>query len=166
MFIDIRKTPEGHSSADAQLSFPEALREAGRVVEEFPASISVSRYDGYVFVKVEYEGEVTRECDRCLKEYTVKVPGSVEFTLQSAEVDEDVASEEVDTYVFETEDDQIDFSQTVYDDMMIRLPSKSLCDENCPGFEKTAESVEDELQSDEQEPAIDPRWAALGKLKK
>ena len=58
MFIDIRKTAEGHSSAEVMLSFPEELQDAGKVVGEFPATIAVSRYDKYIFVKVAYQGEV------------------------------------------------------------------------------------------------------------
>lgn len=163
MFIDIRKTAEGHSSAEVMLSFPQELQEAGRVVSEFPATVSVSRYNGYLFVTVDYEGEVTLECARCLKEFTTVSKGSVEFTLQSSDA-EDMGSDEVDTYTYETEDDVIDFSQTVYDDMMVRLPSKPLCDEACPGFENPL--VDEDEVEEEPETEIDSRWAALSKLKK
>ncbi len=163
MFIDIRKTVEGHSSKDVVYSFPVELRDAGHVKPEFPATVTVSRYGGYIFVKVKYTCEITLECARCLSEFTKKVGGTVEFTLQSDE-SEDMGSDDVDTYTYETEDDMIDFSQTVYDDMMVRLPSKPLCSITCPGFENPA-AVPEEDEEVEQKEEIDPRWAALSKLK-
>ncbi len=159
MFIDIRKTAEGHSSAEVTLSFPQELQEAGRVVSEFPATVTVSRYGGYLFVKVGYEGEVTLECARCLKEFTRVSRGTVEFTLQSTET-EDMGSDEIDTYTYETEDDVIDFSQTVYDDMMVGLPSKPLFSIRCSGFENPAALTAEDEEFDQKEEIV-PRWAAI-----
>ncbi len=164
MFIDIRKTAEGHSSAEVMLSFPEDLQYAGKVVGEFPATVTVSRYDKYIFVKVVYKGQVECECGRCLISFIRDVSGKVEFTIQSAEV-EDMGSDDVDTYVFETEDDKLDFSQTVYDDMMTRVPVQPVCSTSCPGFVNTAEAPQEDEAEIEETP-IDPRWAALGQLKK
>ena len=164
MFIDIRKTAEGHSSADVVLSFPDELQDAGKVVGDFPATVTVSRYDKYIFVKITYSGKVECECGRCLTTFIQDVSGEVEFTIQSAEV-EDMGSDDIDTYVFETEDDKLDFSQTVYDDMMTRVPVQPVCAESCKGFSNPTEAPEEE-KVEEQESPIDPRWAALGKLKK
>ncbi len=163
MFIDIRKTAEGHSSADAVLSFPEELQDAGQVVGEFPATVTVSRYNDYLFVKIAYVGKVAANCGRCLTDFTVEVAGEAEFTIQSKDA-EDMGSDEIDTYIYETEDDQIDFSQSVYDDMMTRVPAQPVCDSTCAGFTNPTEAPEEE-EVEEQETAVDPRWAALGKLK-
>ena len=160
MFIDIRKCPEGHSQFDTELTFSEEFQEAGNIVtKEFPASISIDRYGDYLFVEVSYSIEVNRECARCLKAIVKSSWGSVKFTLQS-DKSEDMSSDDVDTYTYQTEDEEIDFTQSLYDHAMTRLHSKPLCSLSCEGFVKYL--PQEEVEEPQE---LDPRWAALKNLK-
>ncbi len=164
MFIDIRKISEGNSSADIMLSFSEELQSAGKVQGDFPAVVSIQRYGGYLFVKIEYTCEVTLECGRCLESFREEVTGTVEFTLQSS-LEEDVSGGENDVYTFIAEDDVIDFEQSVYDDMMVRVSVQPICDPSCKGFDDQ-QLVDTAPEEPATETVVDARWAALSKLKK
>ena len=163
MFIDIRKIEEGTSSAEVNLSFTEELQEAGRLSEEFPAKIDIKRYDGYIFVDVSYEVDTVLECGRCLEEFSKHIVGDVKFILQSSD-SEDISSDDVDTYTYEFESDQIDFSQTIYDDIITRFPVQPICSHDCKGYSEYIVETEDEEVVEEH--SIDSRWNALKKLKK
>ncbi len=164
MFIEIRKTPQGKSEFEQTLLLPEELAQSGGVRVEVPSLIEIRRLDETLFVNLSYQGVVERVCDRCLDSFTISVMGSVDFVLQSKESEEDYSEGESDCYVYESEEDEIDFSQTLYDSMMLRLKYKSLCSNECVGLVENL-PVEEEEKVEEETP-LDPRWAALGKLKK
>jgi len=160
MFIDLRKTPEGSSSAKVMLSFSNDLRELGQLAAEFPATVSTQRYGSMIRATVEYECSSRQECARCCSEFELHTAGTVSFILRSSQEEEEDG--ELDEYVYESEDDKIDFSQTVYDDFMVQVPVQPLCYSECKGFESEKPSLEIEHPAN---PAVDARWSALTKLK-
>jgi uncharacterized protein len=161
MYIDLKKTIEGTSSYKTILKLSAELAETGGVSVDVPTEIMIRRLGSQIFVELLYDATVVRDCGRCLESFTEKVEGVVEFILL-AEGEEDMETDSVDCYFYETEEDEIDFSQTLYDDIMIQVPIRALCRYDCPGF-----SVEDSKDVEEKEVTdTDPRWAALSKLKK
>lgn len=163
MFIDISKIPQGTSNIKQVLTLPEELAHAGGVTPEVDADIAVRRLESTLYVSISFTGSVERECDRCLKSFTEGVVGSVDFILQQAEDSEEYEGE-VDCYRYRDEQDEVDFSQTLYDAMLLKLGYRALCKTDCEGL-GGAEPVEDEMASTEDE-SVDPRWAALAKMKK
>lgn len=163
MFIDIKKVPEGSSSESVQLTLPEELAALGSLNTSVSATQTLRRFGSLIVAELSYHASYAGSCDRCLKEITGDVEGDVSFTLGS-KCDEEMASENVDFYLYGDEDEKIDYSQSLYDDIMTRLPQKVLCSDNCTGFKQPTESTSETDASEAKE--IDPRWAALGKLKK
>ncbi len=161
MFIDLRKTPEGLSSAEVLLSLSESFQSTGEVTAEFPATVSIRRDAGYFYVTVDYSCQVSMECARCCESFAQAVEGSVSFVIQSSKL-EDMSDGDEDVYTYESEEDKIDFSQTVYDDCMVRVPVKPLCDIECRGFEYVQSH---EVPEEPEMPKVDSRWSALTQLK-
>ena len=89
----------------------------------------------------------------------MNVEGVVSFVV--APVGFDDVDDDLDLYTYESEADQLDFSQTVYDDCVLRLSAKPLCNEKCPGFEYE-ESLPGEIRVTEK---MDTRWSALTTIK-
>lgn len=163
MFIDISKIPQGTTVEQRVLLMPEELAEAGAVSPEVDAKISIRRLEESLYVTVDFTGTVTRNCDRCLKDFTEPVSATVDFVLQHAEESEEYGGE-LDCYQYRDEQDKIDFSQSVYDAMLLKLGYKAICSADCKGLSGPSEIVE--VAPPVEETSVDPRWAALAKMKK
>ena len=101
----------------------------------------------------------TAECRRCLDE----IRGVAEVEL--SEVFE-VHPEEGETYPIDG--DEVDLEPVVRDAALLSLPLAPLCREDCAGpapdaFPATVEGEDEPADGDQ--PARDPRWAALDELR-
>lgn len=164
MFIEIRNIPEGKKVEERILTLPKELAQAGGIKPEVSSRLEIRRLQDTLFVEIEFEGLAQRDCDRCLRSYEQEVTGKVSFVLQHVDSEEDYTEGESDCYVYDQEDEEIDFSQTLYDAMMLQMGYKSICSPDCRGLESP---LKDEPPvKEEEEKTVDPRWAALGKLKK
>lgn len=116
------------------------------------------------------EGVVEIMCDRCTDEFTLPVKGTNELIYKFSEADED------DEKIICLHDDEteIDFTQPIYEFTTLLLPSKRLHNEGDCNQEMLevmddylmVESDTEDIDSDDEEKEIDPRWSALQKLKK
>ena len=112
---------------------------------------------------------VTLPCARCLENVNVK--GDISFTLEVKQKSpNNVVSEEID--ITEEEIDQIlldeDFLETkdlVKEQLILLLPEKVLCSENCKGICPSCGENRNLIQCN-CETTVDPRWAPLSKLLK
>ena len=68
-----------------------------------------------ILAEGEFNGEITRNCDRCLSEFIFKFTGSFDETYQEAV-------------------ECIDMSEPVRQALLLAMPVKNLCSENCRGL--------------------------------
>jgi len=111
-----------------------------------------------VLVSATAKAEVTGECVRCLD----PIARSVEVSMQELyaypgrerDVDDD------DSELPELEGDLIDLEPVLRDAVVLALPLRPLCRDDCPGLcaECGAQLADDPAHGHE---AADPRWAAL-----
>ena len=163
MFIEIKKIPEGSSTQEGVVTLSDTLAQLSSISPEVPVSLQLRRMGSLIVVDFSYTASLEAECARCLTPFTRTVRGRASFTV-GAPQDEEMSSDEVDFYYYGDEDEAIDFSQSLYDDIMTRVPQKLLCDSNCPGFKMPSDN-KDEQKTEEPPKSIDPRWQALKKLK-
>ena len=106
--------------------------------------------------KVEYVGV----CDRCLKEtvknYTVAINRTIVVSLENEEND-DIAV---------VPDMQLDLEDFCYPDIVMNLPTKLLCDDNCRGLCSVCGKNLNDGDCGCVSKEIDPRLAALAELLK
>jgi DUF177 domain-containing protein len=120
-----------------------------------------------VFVKGHVEACAQVDCDRCLKPIELAVGN--DFSLEyitgsdyeangSAELTEDVMA----VSVFDGE--AIDIDEIVKEQILLSVPTRSLCKADCKGFCPTcgADKNAGDCGCDDKE--IDPRWDALKNL--
>ncbi|MBR7132217.1 MAG: DUF177 domain-containing protein [Clostridia bacterium] len=104
--------------------------------------------------------EYEAPCDRCgksvLHTYTVQIEKSLACSIES---------EESDTILI-TPDMKLDLDELVYTEVVVSLPMKHLCSEDCKGICFKCGKNLNEGKCDCPEKEIDPRFSALAELLK
>lgn len=120
-------------------------------------------------LKVEAKIETTlkRACGRCLEEYSQPIEFPFELvyksTHETAEVEEN-ASEEEDFLFYEG--NTIDLTDAVRESLLMAVPMKALCREDCRGFCAQCGSNLNQKECDCTSVQVDPRLQVLEKLLK
>ena len=120
-----------------------------------------------VFVNGHVETRAQVECDRCLK--PIELPVNADFTLeymsgaeyeasQVAELTED----EMSVSVFDGS--AIDVDEIVKEQILLTVPTRLLCREDCKGICPVCGRNRNESSCDCRVTAADDRWSALRKI--
>ena len=134
-----------------------------------PASISgkIRQAGTEVFVNGQVETCVQVDCDRCLKPIQLPVkndfsleymPGTDYESMHTAELTEELMSVSV------FDGTSIDVDEIAKEQVLLTVPTRSLCREDCKGFCPTCGADQNLGECGCSEVAIDPRWAALKDL--
>ena len=122
-----------------------------------------------VFVSGHVDSCAQVDCDRCLK--TIELPLSSDFTLEyvadSAYGDNrnlELTEEQMALSVLEG--DAIDVDEVTKEQILLAVPTRSLCNDDCKGFCPTCGADKNAGECGCEAKEIDPRWAALKNLVK
>ncbi|HEX8922577.1 MAG TPA: DUF177 domain-containing protein [Pyrinomonadaceae bacterium] len=104
------------------------------------------------------------DCDRCLK--TVALPVEAAFDVAYVPVEDYRASEaaelqEEDLSLSVFDGETIDVDELVREQLLLALPARALCGEQCKGLCPTCGADRNTNPCDCQASEIDPRWAGL-----
>ena len=103
-----------------------------------------------------------RECSRCLVKFKYPVNGVFSISIQDKDaLKKTVGDEGSVDYFYSKSDALIDIRDSLYEDVIVNLPIKALCDENCPGLEQY---FKNSTQKGDSGKNIDPRWNELKKI--
>ncbi len=123
-----------------------------------------------LLVKVELSGEVRLQCSRCLTQFTEPMEISfeeefVEGDPNEGHTEEDEEDESGRTVSF-YQGDEIDLTDPMRENILLELPMKPLCDEDCEGLCPTCgvNLNEAACQCEAVEETVDPRLAKLKDL--
>ncbi len=139
-----------------------------RLTEPPEISGRASRSESQVRLRGTITARAEVDCDRCLK--AVPVPIETSFDVSYVPADEftveaeaaELQEEDLDLSVFEG--DAIDIDELVREQLLLALPARALCREECHGLcpvcgaDRNTESCACEATE------ADPRWAALKDL--
>jgi len=121
-----------------------------------------------VFVNGHVDTRAQVECDRCLK--PVEVPVNADFELEyisGSEYESSAAAElteaEMSVSVFDGK--AIDVDEIVKEQILLTVPTRMLCREDCKGICPECGTDRNTGECSCVTSDIDPRWAALKKLK-
>lgn len=167
MIIDISKVAEGHSSFSGS-SRLESVREQMPEFSEILYDFESDRNDSFIRLHCRYRGSFQVECSRCLKAVSLPITGEMNLLLQEKPGSSGPAGEtDSADFFFDNKYDHVDISSAFFDDIMIAIPLKVLCDEQCKGIVIDDKDISIDLGASEaKKEQIDPRWEALRKLKK
>jgi uncharacterized protein len=158
--------PFSHSYAPGEVELED---EGARLVSDAEVEGSASRKGEEVRVRGKIVTEVELLCDRCLA--SSRAPLEIEFDTRfipqsSAAGDaENVELLADDLGLAAYEGDSVDVDELVHEQILLALPSRNLCREDCKGLcPKCGSDLNAGACSCEQG-ETDPRWAALADWK-
>jgi uncharacterized protein len=140
------------------------------------AGVGDYRVSGPLHVDVEYyragldlffqgglRGEVVGRCGRCLEEYAFPIgtPFRIVLTPRAAAV---MGEEPDDTAVATYEGEEVDLAPFVYEEVLLGLPTRPLCREDCEGLCPRCGGNRNVTHCDCPANAPDPRLAVLHAL--
>ena len=142
---------------DDEMPIPEQTGDDGVFLEPVRLDLKLSPTGTGVLVQGRASGVARQTCSRCLCTYDLplEVPVLIEYRLD--EESPEASGEEDDEDWFPVEGEFIDLLEPVRQHLLVALPMKPLCDEDCPGMEGTDQ---------EQSATGDPRMQALEELRK
>lgn len=101
------------------------------------ASLSIIREYGHIRVKGKVETSIGLNCSRCLADFTVDVASNftIYFTRSTGDTEEDeVELAEEDLLSVTYSGDEIDLSNEIAEQVLLEIPYKPLCKEDCLGL--------------------------------
>lgn len=124
-----------------------------------PVSImgEIREHQDYSTVKGHINGKVILKCSRCLGEFVFEI--DTDFQRKYSEI-----ADQED--VLPMKGDRIDIAEPVNESILLELPIKGLCREDCRGICPVCGGDRNENQCDCSQDDIDPRMAELRKLLK
>lgn len=172
MRIEVERLAEtgesfAHTYGPDELSLEDEL---ARLTGEANVSGWAKRKRDEVSVSGKIGGTVEVVCDRCLTPVaaTVEVEFDVAFLPREREaaLTENVELQAEDLAVSFYEDGAVDVDELVREQILLALPTRQLCREECRGLCPVCGKNVNVEQCSCQQGETDPRWAALADLKK
>lgn len=156
-------TVEQLENAEGQkidITFAEIIADVNQT-KEVKANLTLWKKGTIVEVFGDIKAEMEIECDRCLKKFNQALNIDIKEVFSTCEAF-DYSHNEIelknDNFVIELENEgEIDVTDLVYQSIILNLPSKKICSEDCEGTE-----VLKELQNNR----IDPRLAVFQDISK
>jgi len=169
---DIKLETGLHKRADLSVNL-EPIELGGQEVlfdQPFTGSAEIWNLDDRLLVKARLSGEADLACSRCLSRY--KEPVSISFEEEFVPAGPDGADLEVQEdeesrrTVTPYSGDEIDLSEPVRENILLALPMKPLCREDCKGLCPRCGSDLNEgpCVCERTDEAVDPRLAVLKDL--
>jgi uncharacterized protein len=159
--------PFAHTYRPEEVSLDED--EHARLTSRVAVEGTASRKGEEIRLRGTINAEVEVLCDRCLA--AVRLPLEVEFDTafvpQAAEAGraENVELLTADMGLAAYEGDAVDLDELVREQIMLALPSRRLCREECKGLCPKCGADLNAGECDCERGEIDPRWSALAGLK-
>ncbi len=133
----------------------------------FTAEVELDKSAVMIQVRLKIEGYLNLICDRSLEEFEFPIRINEKLIYKFSDHSEDLGD---NLFLLDRKEPKLDLSQDIYDFIALEVPMKKL---HPRYINPTDDSLEDEfLYSTEtleekvkDEAEIDPRWAALQKLK-
>lgn len=170
MRIELDKL-EGQSARFAHTYEPEELvldDEYARLVEPPRISGRVNRSGHDVRLRGQITARAEVECDRCLRQVTVPIETTFDVAyVPAADYVEGEAAElqEEDLGVSVYEDEAIDIDELVREQVLLTIPARALCVEDCKGLCPVCGVNRNEAACECEAAETDPRWGALKDIK-
>lgn len=169
---DIKLEAGKHKTVNLETQ-PESIELGGQAVrfeQPFTGTAEIWNAGDRLLVKADVFGEATLVCSRCLGEFTEPLDVSfeeefIELAPDEGRVEEDEEEESGRTVSFYS-GDEIDLTDPLRENILLELPMKPLCDEECKGLCPTCGTNLNEgaCKCEGDREIVDPRLAVLKDL--
>jgi uncharacterized protein len=135
---------------------------------EFPEPIEVNltavKSGDEVIVQGRISTLVEMECARCLELFEMEITPKIQFVIQMLEINEQQYSDDDDFVILPKTSGEIDISDRVRESILLELPLKPLCSENCRGLCPMCGVNLNETECECTPDKTDERWDSLKQL--
>ena len=126
--------PQGHHFVSEVLEPSELRIDTSLFSKAIHVQIQLDRNDPYIRVNYRINTVVHLICDRCLEDYERVVNAEGMFIFVLGGNPQDAYSDEDDIKYLSSDTVEIDLSMDLHDVLMLSLPVKSLCKDDCKGL--------------------------------
>jgi len=167
MIIDLNQFEQNRLPFEFK-TIPNLDEELFRICGEVAVQGVLIRNVAQIEIEGNIKGEVETECFRCLSKVNLPIDLSFRDLFVSKEQftneqEKEVRGEDLSLSVYE--DQKIDISDIVREEILLNIATQILCREDCKGLCATCGANRNETMCNCFEKEIDPRWAALKNLK-
>jgi uncharacterized protein len=161
--INISNLSEG-SHKDRFEVLPSEIGLENPFIEKIRVQTSLEKTSTQLLLHTVIEAKALFECDRCLDEYetTLKTQYSMVYVVDERSMDG--VREEDEIRVLSADTNYIDLDDDVRQFLLLTVPQKLLCKENCEGICSVCGGNKNHTQCECSTEEIDSRWEALKKL--
>ena len=125
--------------------------------------LDIDKRENFFLLTFYIDGTIEMPCDRCMEPFNQSVFGDYEVAVKYKNEDV-IETEDEDVVYVSKSDDFIDVSELIYEFILLSIPLRCAHPENELGESECNQEVLNKLKSTKEE-NVDPRWAALEKLK-
>jgi uncharacterized protein len=163
MLLKIKSIPDGRSVLSQNVTVEGEQAAWVSIVGAVRCRADIDAIQQSITAHVFYECTVGLECSRCLKRFEFPLQGDFYSIIKKRSPDRHQISpeQEESDFFYDDTTDELDISGALIDEMLLALPMKPLCSENCPGISMQKEIAIDASSAKK----TDPRWETLNKLK-
>lgn len=137
----------------------------GHFKDQVFANVTVEKSGSQIFLKAGVSVQGSFECDRCLTPFgSLLTPSYRMYYVTEANIDSSIDPAEVQ--VVPPGFSVIDLSDDIRQTVLLSVPLKLLCRENCKGLCPHCGINLNAETCACSETSVDPRWEQLGRLKK
>ena len=168
---DIKETEKSAAFVEDVREINEALAGTGPVDYQFrggvPVDVSFYRLGSDLFFRGRFRSDVSGTCARCLESYPFSLGKEFTFVLKPLSAAAAVAQlTEADLSFGFYAGDEVDFAPLVREVMLLALPTKALCREDCRGLCPRCGANRNAAECGCREEWSDPRLEVLRTLKR
>lgn len=134
-------------------------------------NVKVTRVSHDLLVQGNVSADVDLECSRCLEHFSLPVTGKLEekylptIDVETGRAVPRILADEDDTAFNINGNHEIDLTEPVRQALLVSLPMRPLCREDCAGLCPTCGKNLNEGPCDCEPATVDNRWASLQELK-
>lgn len=162
--LELDFSPEDHTLLPGLQPLPQSVR--ANVDPSITGHVSILRTGDDVFFLGSVTGTLHLQCSRCLVDFDREKGVTFNAVIRSRgqETASEKEAEEPEADVFFIEGLEFDPTDIIVQELILEIPMKPLCREECPGLCPKCGAVMGSC-SCRDEGRTDPRWEALGRLK-
>ncbi len=141
--------------------------EGMRITTPFKAILRIDKKGDKVLIKGVVSGEIELECSRCLKDFIIPIKSLVDISyhpIEELNKEELVELKRDEMEVAFYREGIIDTEDIIRDQILLNIPMKPLCSEDCKGLCPICGNNLNEFDCGCQKEEIDPRFAILQSL--
>lgn len=125
--------------------------------------LDFDKRENFFLLSFYIDGTIEMPCDRCTEPFNQEIFGDYEVAVKFG-TENNIINEDEDVIYISKGDDYIDVSDLIYEFVVLSIPLRCIHPDDENGKSNCNQEIIDKLQVKKEE-SVDPRWAALEKLK-